>query len=165
MFSLCATRKAPPKVLGSGRCVRTFVWVLVGVLLFAAVVASVFASGCYRVHGLGSVAGAVGLVGLMAAVAVTEEVMYRGVLFRIVEQWTGTWIALVLTGALFGAAHLLNPDGSVWGAAAIAVEAGGMLTAAYIAARVVLLWSARRRGRLVPRRRADRVGAAPVLSR
>ncbi|MCF3124176.1 hypothetical protein IPZ68_31370 [Streptomyces arenae] len=44
-----------------------------------------FASGYYGVDGPGSVTGAVGFISLMAAAAVTEEVRYRGVLFRVVE--------------------------------------------------------------------------------
>jgi uncharacterized protein len=74
----------------------------------------------------------------MAAAAVTEELLFRGILFRIVEQWTGTWTALVLTAALFGLSHLVNPNATVWGALAIAVEAGAMLAAAYAATRT--LW-------------------------
>nr|WP_218909210.1 type II CAAX endopeptidase family protein [Nocardiopsis sinuspersici] len=112
---------------------------LIGVALFGLVIANIAALGFYEVNGLGSVAGAVGLLGFMAAVAVGEEVMWRGVLFRIVEGWTGTWIALVLTGVLFGLVHLVNPHASLWGAIAIAIEAGGMLTAAYVATRKLWL--------------------------
>jgi membrane protease YdiL (CAAX protease family) len=36
---------------------------------------------------------------------------------------------------LFGLSHLLNPNASLWGAIAIAIEAGGMLAAAYAATR------------------------------
>ncbi|WP_328365776.1 CPBP family intramembrane metalloprotease [Streptomyces sp. NBC_00445] len=108
---------------------------LIGAAMFSAVIVNLFSSGQYEVDGLGSPTGAVGLFGFMAAAAVTEEVLYRGVLFRIVEERTGTWIALILTGLLFGASHLLNPNASLWGAFAIAVEAGGMLTAAYVATR------------------------------
>lgn len=82
--------------------------------------------------------GAAGLFGFMAAAAVTEELMFRGILFRIVEERTGTWIALVLTGLVFGLMHLGNQHASLWGAIAIAVEAGGMLAAAYAATRT--LW-------------------------
>jgi hypothetical protein len=71
----------------------------------------------------------------MAAAAVTEELLFRGVLFRIVEERTGTWIALLLTGVVFGLMHLLNPDASLWGAIAIAIEAGFMLAACYAATR------------------------------
>ncbi|MEW2493543.1 CPBP family intramembrane glutamic endopeptidase [Streptomyces nodosus] len=109
--------------------------VLIGVALFGAVIANIAFLGYYTVDGLGSPSGAVGLFGFMAAAAVTEELLFRGVLFRIIEERTGTWIALTLTGVLFGLAHLLNPNASVWGAIAIAVEAGGMLAAAYAATR------------------------------
>ncbi|MBW0102660.1 type II CAAX endopeptidase family protein [Pseudonocardia sp. KRD291] len=112
---------------------------LVGAALFGLVIANIAFLGGYAVHGVGSVPSAVGLVGFMAAAAVTEELMFRGVLFRIVEQRTGTWIALVTTGALFGLVHLLNPHASLWGAVAVAIEAGGMLTAAYVATRTLWL--------------------------
>ena len=91
--------------------------------------------GDYRVDGYGSAAGAVGLFGFMAAAAVTEELIFRGVLFRIAEERIGTWMALVLTSVLFGLYHMLNPDATLWGAVAIAIEAGGTLGAAYAATR------------------------------
>lgn len=112
---------------------------LIGIVLFAAVILNIAFLGYYQVHGMGSVPSAIGLVGFMAAAAVTEEVMYRGVLFRIVEERTGTWIALLLTAVLFGLSHLLNPNASAWGAIAIAIEAGGMLAAAYVATRKLWL--------------------------
>src|SRR5690606_5905575 len=100
-----------------------------------AVIGIIAAFGGYTVHGLGTVPGALGLLGFMAGAAVTEELLWRGVLFRFVEGWIGTWAALALTGLLFGLAHLLNPNATLWGAIAIAIEAGGMLTAAYVATR------------------------------
>lgn len=108
---------------------------LLGLALFGLVIVNLAVLGSYTVHGLGTVTGAVGLVGFMAAVAVGEELMFRGVLFRIIEGWTGTWIALTVTSLLFGLAHLVNPNATLWGALAIAIEAGGMLTAAYVATR------------------------------
>ncbi|MGW7548289.1 CPBP family intramembrane glutamic endopeptidase, partial [Streptomyces sp. NPDC054770] len=113
--------------------------VAIGVVTFACVIGNIASLGDYSVHGVGSVTSAVGVVGYMAAAAVTEELLFRGVLFRIVEERTGTWIALVSTGALFGMMHLLNKDATVWGALAIAIEAGGMLGAAYAATRTLWL--------------------------
>ncbi|WP_030559105.1 CPBP family intramembrane glutamic endopeptidase, partial [Streptomyces exfoliatus] len=106
---------------------------------FGVVIANIAFLGHYEIHGLGSVTGALGLVGFMAAAAATEEVMFRGVLFRLVEERTGTWIALSLSGLVFGLVHLLNPHADLWGAVAIAIEAGGMLGAAYIATRSLWL--------------------------
>ncbi|MGB6057004.1 MAG: CPBP family intramembrane glutamic endopeptidase [Microthrixaceae bacterium] len=108
---------------------------LVGVGLFGAVIANIALLGDYTINGLGSPGTAVGLFGFMAGAAVTEEVLFRGILFRVVEERTGTWVALTLTGLLFGLLHLLNPNASLMGAIAIAISAGGMLTAAYIATR------------------------------
>jgi len=112
---------------------------LVGALLFVTVIGAIALGGGYRVDGTGSVAVAAGLVGVMAAAAVTEELLFRGILFRVVEQRLGTWVALALTGVLFGAMHLMNPEATLWGAAAIAIEAGGMLGAAYVATRKLWL--------------------------
>lgn len=112
---------------------------VLGVAMFGAVIACIAATGGYRVDGGGSVTVAVGLLGFTAAAAVTEELLFRGVLFRVVEERTGTGIALVATAVVFGAMHLANPEATVWGAVAIAVEAGGMLGAAYAATRTLWL--------------------------
>jgi membrane protease YdiL (CAAX protease family) len=95
--------------------------------------------GGYDTEGGASVGGALTVLGLMAAIAVTEELLFRGVVFRLVEELTGTWGALLISTLLFGALHLVNPDATVWGALAIAVEAGLMLGAAYAATRTLWL--------------------------
>ncbi|MFJ8690684.1 CPBP family intramembrane glutamic endopeptidase [Micromonospora wenchangensis] len=118
-----------------GRIVRgTFV----GCAMFAVVIITIALLGGYHVHGVGSVTGVVGLFGFMAAAAVTEELLFRGLLFRLVEERLGTWLSLLLTGVLFGLVHLANPDATVWGATAITVEAGFLLAACYAATRT--LW-------------------------
>jgi uncharacterized protein len=113
--------------------------VALGVGLFAAALAVIALLGGYTVTGWGSVGGFVATLGMMTAVAVSEELLFRGVLFRLVEEKTGTWVALAVSGVLFGALHLLNPGATVVGAAAIAVEAGLMLGAAYVATRSLWL--------------------------
>ncbi len=91
------------------------------------------------------VAGWNGLGALLAPLAIAvssgflEELVFRGVIFRITEEALGTWTALAITAALFGAAHLMNPNATIWGALAIALEAGFLLGAAYVAARSLWL--------------------------
>jgi len=127
--------RPPVEVARAGAVARITRGVLIGFAMFLAVIVNIALLGGYHVHGLGSVTGAIGLFGFMAAAAVTEELLFRGVLFRIIEERTGTWIALLLTGAAFGLMHLVNPDASLWGAVAIAIEAGFMLAACYAATR------------------------------
>ncbi|HET6743929.1 MAG TPA: CPBP family intramembrane glutamic endopeptidase [Kribbella sp.] len=112
---------------------------LIGLVWCAVVIANIAFLGHYRVDGFGSASGALLLVGFMAAAAVTEELMFRGVLLRVIEERLGSWIALAATSLLFGTAHLLNANATLWGAFSIAVEAGGTLGAAYIATRKLWL--------------------------
>ena len=113
--------------------------VVIGIALFGAVIGNIALLGAYRLEGMGSGSGLIGLLGFMAAAAVTEELLYRGVLFRIIEERTGTWIAMTITAIVFGGSHLLNPHATLWGAIAIAIEAGVLLVAAYVATRKLWL--------------------------
>jgi membrane protease YdiL (CAAX protease family) len=120
-------RKGAPGALSRG--------LLIGFAMFGAVIANIAFLGDYRVLGWGSVAGAVALFGFTAGAAVTEELLFRGVLFRIIEGRLGTWLSLVLTSLLFGLSHLSNPGATIFSALLVAIEAGGMLAAAYAATR------------------------------
>lgn len=134
-----AEGRVPAEVAREGAAAATGRGALIGLAMFLAVVLNLAVFGFYHIEGFNSLGGALGLFGIMASAAVVEEVLFRGLLFRIVEQWTGTWIALVLSALLFGLSHLGNPDATLWGATAIAIEAGCMLAAAYAATRTLWL--------------------------
>lgn len=134
------TERRPVTELGrEGAWAGTGWGTLLGAGLFGLVIVNLAFLGYYEVDGLGDPAAVIGLFGFMAAAAVSEEVLFRGVLFRVLEQWSGTWIALASTSLLFGLMHLVNPNASLWGAVAITLEAGCMLGAAYIATRKLWL--------------------------
>jgi uncharacterized protein len=63
--------------------------------------------------------------------AVGEELAFRGVLFRLVAERFGTAAALLVSAAVFGLLHGLNPGATLVSTAAIAIEAGLLLGAAY----------------------------------
>jgi membrane protease YdiL (CAAX protease family) len=108
---------------------------IIGAAMFAAVAVNLAVNAGFHISGIGSVPNMFGVLGVMAAAAVTEEVLFRGVLFRIIEEKIGTYLSMLLTGAVFGAMHLFNEDATLWGALAIAVEAGFMLAACFAATR------------------------------
>jgi uncharacterized protein len=68
-------------------------------------------------------------------VAVFEEITFRGLLFRIVEKGLGSWGALLMSAVFFGGAHLGNPGATIGSSIAIALEAGVLLGAIYMATR------------------------------
>ena len=76
---------------------------------------------------------------LLASGALTEEILFRGVVFRLIEEWAGTWIALAVSAIIFGAVHAANPGASWISTLAIALEAGVLLAAAYVVTRSLWL--------------------------
>jgi membrane protease YdiL (CAAX protease family) len=70
---------------------------------------------------------------------VAEELLFRGVMFRIVEERWGTLIALIVSSVFFGAVHAANTNATLISSAAIALEAGFLLGLAYTATRTLWL--------------------------
>jgi len=115
---------------------------LLGAGLLTAVTLVLFLSGSYTVSGLGRGASARALghaLLLFFLAAVFEEVFTRGIIFRLLEKGLGTWAALVLSALGFGFAHIGNPGATLLSSAAIALEAGVLLGAAYVATRSLWL--------------------------
>ncbi|MFD5830297.1 CPBP family intramembrane glutamic endopeptidase [Lentzea sp. NPDC060358] len=108
---------------------------LLGFGLFGALLLVIGMFGGWDGLSYGSFPGALGLVGMMASVATMEEVLFRGVLFRILEERAGTVIALVVSSLLFGLTHLVNVNATLWGALSIGLTGGAMLAAAYVLTR------------------------------
>ena len=110
--------------------------ILAGLAIFATVVAIAFALGIYRIVGTGPASQMIlPLVSVALLPAFTEELLFRGILFRWIEEFAGSWIALALTSALFGLAHIFNPGATWFSSFAIAVEAGLLLGGAYMLTR------------------------------
>ena len=114
--------------------------VLVGAGCPTVTVGLVAALGYYHVEGVGVWAALATALDIATGSGYIEEVIFRGVVFRITEEALGTWLALGITVALFGLAHLGNPNATLYGAAAIGIEAGMLLGAAYVVTR--RLWLA-----------------------
>jgi membrane protease YdiL (CAAX protease family) len=111
-----------------------------GLLLFSAVVGVMYLLGSYHVTGSNPQAKwlpALLMVGLGAGIG--EEIIARGVLFRIIEEGLGTWVALVVSALFFGAAHIANPGATLWSSAAIAIEAGLLFGLLYHVTRSLVL--------------------------
>lgn len=96
--------------------------------------------GSYSVSGMNSWTVLVPMLAMAIASGVVEEIMLRGLIFRFLEKWLGSWIALLLSALMFGLMHLGNPDATLFAALSIALEAGVTLAAIYMVTR--RLWAA-----------------------
>jgi uncharacterized protein len=106
-----------------------------GALLFSAVVIELALGGYYRITAIHVTPQLAAAALLLIAGAVTEELLFRGVIFRLIEEWAGTWIALAVSAVLFGAVHAANPGATRVSSSAIALEAGVLLAAAFVVTR------------------------------
>jgi len=117
----------------AGAIEETAAGIAIGFILFSAIVGVAALFGVYRIIGVGDATFLlVALItdGLFPAVA--EELLFRGILFRWIERFGGTWAALIVSSALFGASHLQNPNASWLAAVGIALEGGLLLGGAYM---------------------------------
>lgn len=65
-------------------------------------------------------------------VGLLEEMIARGIFFRVLQESVGSWLAPLASGLLFGATHMLNDNVSALGVANNAVT-GVFLAATFFA--------------------------------
>lgn len=105
--------------------------VLLGFVLFSLVLGLLLAMGGSRWHGPDPHPDVIPILAVSILAAIGEEVAFRGGVFRILEDGFGTTVALVVSAAVFGLLHSFNPGATIVSTAAIALEAGVLLGAAY----------------------------------
>lgn len=71
--------------------------------------------------------------------SIAEEILFRGLLFRLSEEKLGSYIAIGISSLLFGIAHYVNPGATILSAVAIGLESGIILSSVYILTRKLWL--------------------------
>jgi len=108
--------------------------VALGAALGLAVAGLLALAGAFRITGSNDWSIMLRTLPEQAMVAVFEELIFRAVLFRLIEQRWGTRAGLISSFILFAAAHLPNEGVSLLGVIITGV-AGVTLSAAYLATR------------------------------
>jgi membrane protease YdiL (CAAX protease family) len=111
----------------------TVIGLLAGLALFSAVVGVAALLGSYRIVSCCSTTNLLPELFVASIMpGFMEELFFRGILFRWIEEMGGSWIALIVTSILFGLAHAMNPNATIFSSVAIALEAGVLLGGAYM---------------------------------
>jgi len=117
--------------LAPGRAPELAAGLAIGFALFSTVMALLWALGVYQPAGWGRAKGIAGAFALAVMAGFVEELLFRGLLYRLSSRIVGTWGALLFTSALFGVGHLANKGATLSSGLAITLEAGFLLGAAY----------------------------------
>lgn len=103
---------------------------LVGFLLLTVVAALLYLLGDYKVVSVTFQPSLVRALAFFFFVACAEEVTFRGVLFRIVDQRWNYLTAMIVTGIAYAVLGITYSDANLWAGVAIAVV-GLLMGAAY----------------------------------
>jgi uncharacterized protein len=125
--------KRPVTELSGSRATRELgLGLAFGALLFSVTMGILLALGVYQIAGNNGWQIMLASAPACILAGVLEETLIRGVLFRILEKSLGSWLALGISAAIFGILHLLNPGATLLNAAAISIEGGVLLAAAFM---------------------------------
>ena len=99
---------------------------------FLAIIVCLFLCGYYRIVTVEfDVASQLSWLSLFLLVGVVEEVVFRGILFRLITDKWNIAVGLTTSSLLFGLARLGNPGATLWAALAIALASGCLFGMAY----------------------------------
>lgn len=87
--------------------------VLTGFILQSFTILIMYLNGNYSVVKINPVSFILIPFAIMFTVAIIEEILVRGIIFRIVEEKLGSYISLTISSVLFGVFHLANPHGTL----------------------------------------------------
>ena len=112
---------------------HTLLGLLVGFIYMTLVVCIIVALGCANMEEnvFSSSSKQISMFLMFLAVAVGEEMICRGVIFRWIDERWNTWAAMLVSAVFFGWMHISNENATWWSSLAIAIEAGLLLGAAY----------------------------------
>lgn len=109
--------------------------ILLGVIAQSLTILVIYLTGDYTIMSINPILYILPALGMAFSSAIFEEILLRGILFRIVEEKLGSYIALFISALIFGLLHLANPNSSLIAGIGLAIQAGLLLGAAYIYSR------------------------------
>jgi len=108
---------------------------IIGVLLQSLTILVIMINGGFEIVSVNPISNMIIPFTIAFSIAIFEEILIRGIIFRIVEEKLGSYISLLITAIIFGALHLANPNSTLMSGICVGIEAGFLMGAAYIYAR------------------------------
>ena len=109
--------------------------VIIGTILQCLTILIIIINGSFEIVSVNPISDMIIPFTVAFSVAIFEEILIRGIIFRIVEEKLGSYISLFITAIIFGALHLANPNSTGFSGLCVGIEAGFLMGAAYIYAR------------------------------
>ena len=125
-------KRAITELALKGLAKNLIIGILIGAVLQSLTILVIYFNGGYEVVSVNPFSFIIIPLTIAFTAAVIEEILVRGILFRIMEEKLGSYAALIISAIIFGALHLANEHSTLLSALCIAIEAGLLLGAAFI---------------------------------
>ncbi|MFO7617832.1 MAG: type II CAAX endopeptidase family protein [Bacteroidales bacterium] len=127
--------RAPGELSADRLLVQTGSGLLMGFGFISLIILLIAIGNGYRIDGWNNPYLILPALIMSIQAGIVEEIFTRGVLFRIVEEWTGTWLSVLVSALVFGFMHIWNPNATVFSSLSIALTAGVILALLYVITR------------------------------
>jgi membrane protease YdiL (CAAX protease family) len=108
---------------------------LLGFGLYSLCMLVLMLTGSFRIQGMNDWHVLISGLSIALATGVFEELLFRAGVFRLAEEWVGTWWALVISSAVFGYTHMGNEEATLQGVISISIGASILLVGCYLLTR------------------------------
>ena len=109
----------------TGMLRESLVGLFAGALCISLIIVVLYVLGYYEVLSTNSASALLLPLLLFTSLSVFEELVFRGIIYRITEESLGTNLALIISALLFGLAHLPNEHANA--ISVISAASGGIL--------------------------------------
>ena len=106
--------------------------IFIGLTLQIITILVIFFIGNFEIVAINPISNIIIPLSIAFTIAIFEEILIRGIIFRIIEEKLGSYISLLISAIIFGTLHLANPNSTLISALCVGVEAGLLLGLAYI---------------------------------
>ncbi|MFQ6600332.1 CPBP family intramembrane glutamic endopeptidase [Flavobacterium sp. C3NV] len=127
-------KRAVTEFAAKGLAKNLIIGASIGFILQSLTILVIYLNGSYSVISINPVSFILIPFALMFTVAIIEEILVRGIIFRIMEEKLGSYVSLIISSVLFGALHLANPHSTLISSICI-TTAGFLMGAAFIYSR------------------------------
>lgn len=108
---------------------------LIGAILQCLAILVIFFNGGFKIVSINPISNIIIPLTIAFTIAIFEEILIRGIIFRIVEEKLGSYISLLISAIIFGALHMANPNSTLLSGLCVGIEGGLLMGSAYIYAR------------------------------
>ena len=105
---------------------------LVSAVYFSAIMVCLYFTGHYNITSIKlNFASQLAGLSFYLLVGVCEEVVFRGIVYRMISDKWNVVVGLIVSALLFGFLHIFNDGATVWSSLAIALNSGWFMGIAY----------------------------------